>query len=187
MGDKTKSYYISVDQATLLVRKAQINLSVMLGHGLALEKTTAKYPIKRVDVKQHTIGKGVSSKVVTNIRSTSLPSRVVISFVKNSAYDGVLDQKPFNFGHFNLTKLNLMIYGQSSPYYKPLEFNFAKNQYIRGYSSLFENIDKPVFATGNDISREDYPKGYSLFAFDLTPDFCSGDQFNVIKTGNLDV
>ncbi|CAF1054497.1 unnamed protein product, partial [Brachionus calyciflorus] len=127
------SYYISVDQATLLVRKARINPSAMLGHALALEKTTAKYPIKRVVVKQHTIGKRVSSKVITNISSTSLTSRVVIGFVRNSAYDG------------------------------------------------------PVFATGNDISREDYPKGYSLFAFDLTPDLCSCDQFYVIKTGNLDV
>jgi len=33
----------------------------------------------------------------------------------------------------------------------------SENQYIRGYYSLFENIDKPVFATGNDISRLDYP------------------------------
>ena len=187
MGDKASSYSISIDQATLLVRKAQINPSVMLGHAMALEKTTAKYPIKRVVVKQHTIGKGVSSKVITNISQTSLPSRVVVGMVKNSAYDGTLDQNPFNFEHFKLTKLNLMVDGQSSPYYKPLEFNFSKNQYIRGYYSLFENIDKPIFATGNDISREDYPNGYTLFAFDLTPDLCSGEQFNLIKTGNLDV
>ena len=45
----------------LLVRKAQINPSVMLGHAMALENATAKYPIKRVVVKQHTIGQGVSS------------------------------------------------------------------------------------------------------------------------------
>ncbi|CAF1060543.1 unnamed protein product [Brachionus calyciflorus] len=95
---------------------SQIEPFVMLGHALALEKTTAKYPIKRVVVKQHTIGKGVSSKVITNISSTSLPSRVVIGFVKNSAYDGVLDQNPFNFGHCNLTKLNLMADEQSSRY-----------------------------------------------------------------------
>ncbi|CAF0802675.1 unnamed protein product [Brachionus calyciflorus] len=80
-----------------------------------------------------------------------------------------------------------MFDGQSAPYYKPLEFNFAENQYIREYYRLFGNIDKPVFATGNDISRFDYHYGYSLFAFDLTPDLCSGDQFNLIKSGNLDL
>ncbi|CAF1095805.1 unnamed protein product [Brachionus calyciflorus] len=178
---------ISIDSAILLVRKAQINPSVMLGHAMALEKTSAKYPIKRVVVKQHTIGLGVSSKVISNISHSSLPSRVVIGMVTNSAYDGSLTLNAFNFRHFNLSKLNLMVDGQSSPYYKPLKFNFAENQYIRGYYSLFENIDKPVFATGNDISRLDFPNGYSLFAIDLTPDLCSGDQLNLIRSGNLDL
>ena len=187
MGNETGNYSVSVDSAILLVRKAQINPSVMLGHAMALEKTTAKYPIKRVVVKQHTIGLGVSSKVISNISHSSLPSRVVIGMVTNSAYDGSYILNPFNFRHFNLSKLNLMVDGQSAPYYKPLEFNFAENQYIRGYYSLFENIDKPVFATGNDISRLDYPNGYSLFAFDLTPDLCSSDQFNLIRSGNLDL
>ena len=187
MGKDTDNFSVRIDSAILLVRKAQINPSVMLGHAMALEKATAKYPIKRVVVKQHTIGMGVSSKVITNISQTSLPSRVVLGMVTNAAYDGAFNLNPFNFQHFNLAKLNLMVDGQSSPYYKPLEFNFAENQYIRAYYSLFENIDKPIFATGNDISRDEYPNGYSLFAFDLTPDLCSGDQFNLIKTGNLDI
>ena len=187
IGKTGENYSIQIDTAMLLVRKAQINPSVMLGHAMALEKATAKYPIKRVVLKSHTIGTGVSSKVITNISQTSLPSRVVVGMVSNSAYDGTNELNPFNFKHFNLSQLNLMVDGLSAPYYKPLEFNFGDNHYLRGYYSLFENIDKPIFATGNDISREDYPNGYALFAFDLTPDLCSGDQFNLIKTGNLDL
>ena len=38
---------------------------------------------------------------------------------------------------------------------------------------------------GNHISWEDYGKGYTLFAFDLTPDLSDGGHFNVIKQGNL--
>ncbi|CAF1140628.1 unnamed protein product [Brachionus calyciflorus] len=75
----------SLSVAILLIRKAQINPSVMLGHALALEKTTAVYIIKRIVVKQHTIGQRISSQVISNISSKSLPSRVVIGFVKNSA------------------------------------------------------------------------------------------------------
>ncbi|CAF1015615.1 unnamed protein product [Brachionus calyciflorus] len=51
-------------------------------------------------------------------------------------------------------------------------------------SDWFKNV--PSF-TRNDISRLDYPNGYSLFDFDLTPDLCSGDQFNLIRSGNLDL
>ncbi|CAF0802692.1 unnamed protein product [Brachionus calyciflorus] len=101
MGNETSNYSVSVDSAILLVRKAQINPSVMLGHAMALEKTTAKYPIKRVVVKQHTIGLAVSSKVISNISHLSLPSRVVIGMVTNSAYDGSYILNPFNFRYFN--------------------------------------------------------------------------------------
>ena len=36
---------------------------------------------------------------------------------------------------------------------------------------------------GNDISREEYKAGYTLFAYDLTPDMEDGDHNQLIKTG----
>ena len=37
-----------------------------------------------------------------------------------------------------------------------------------------------------DITREDYPGGYALYAFDLTPDMCkSSDYFNTVQRGSL--
>ena len=37
-----------------------------------------------------------------------------------------------------------------------------------------------------DITREDYPGGYALYAFDLTPDMCkSADHFNTVQRGSL--
>jgi hypothetical protein len=38
---------------------------------------------------------------------------------------------------------------------------------------------------GNTISIEDYANGYTLFAFDLTPDMCNSEHVNLIKSGNL--
>jgi len=40
---------------------------------------------------------------------------------------------------------------------------------------------------GNQISREDFVGGYALYAFDLTPDLCEGDHFNLLKQGNVRV
>ncbi len=41
---------------------------------------------------------------------------------------------------------------------------------------------------GLDISREDYPKGYTLYAFDLTPDMCGASPyFNAVQRGSLTV
>ena len=38
---------------------------------------------------------------------------------------------------------------------------------------------------GNQISRDDYSSGYTLYCFNLTPDLSSGKTFNLIKQGNL--
>ena len=39
---------------------------------------------------------------------------------------------------------------------------------------------------GNEIDRTEYQKGYTLFAFDLTPDLSvDGGHFQLVKRGNL--
>ena len=38
---------------------------------------------------------------------------------------------------------------------------------------------------GNQISRDDYAQGYTLFAFNLTPDLDSDDHFTPVRSGPL--
>ena len=71
---------------------------------------------------------------------------------------------------------------------KPLFLNFdaaGGQNVIAGYQSLFSGIGKPSQDTSNQINRSDYGSGYTLFSFDLTPDHCPGDHFELIKRGNL--
>ena len=42
-------FKIRIDEAALFARKAKLNPSVQMGHIKALEKATAKYPVRRVD------------------------------------------------------------------------------------------------------------------------------------------
>ncbi len=51
---------------------------------------------------------------------------------------------------------------------------------------LFSGTGKMYFNTGNNISRQEYPNGYTIYAFDLTPDMCgSSPHFNVVRKVNL--
>lgn len=71
--------------------------------------------------------------------------------------------------------------------HKPFEPNFSKGNTIRSYYSLFQGTEKLGQDRGIDISRGEYSKGYTLFAFDLTPDLCDGGRMNLIHQGNLRV
>lgn len=62
-------------EAELYVRKAKINPSVILGHSQALAVATAKYPIKRVDVKTITIPAGSQTKTMDNLYLGQMPQR----------------------------------------------------------------------------------------------------------------
>lgn len=47
-GTGCAGYDMVIEECLLKVRRVNISQSVMLAHAMALEKTTAKYPIKRV-------------------------------------------------------------------------------------------------------------------------------------------
>lgn len=186
MKDENCNVNVKINKAILYIRKAKINSQVLLAHSLALEKATAKYPIKRVVVSSYTIPENVQDFTSPILTSSILPTRVICGMVDNRAFNGNYKLNPFNFTHFNLRQIILNLDSNSIPYKgKGYEFDFKNNKYVRGYFSLFESIDKPVLMNGNDIFRSEYPNGYCLFAFDISPDLCSSEHFNLLKTGKL--
>ena len=184
-GDATAANYkVIIKKAVLYVRKARINPEVMLAHATVLEKNTAKYPIRRVETKVLTLSTGLKNFIQDNISTGALPNRVVIGLVDSDAYNGLISKNPYNFQHYNLNKIGLSIDGEDAPY-KAIELNFDAGNYIMGYYSLFTGVNKSVTESGNFIDRDDYANGYTLFAFDLTGDLCSGEHFNLVRSGNL--
>ena len=73
--------------------------------------------------------------------------------------------------------------------FKPIQLSFARNpRYIKAYSTLFSGFGQMYSNSGNDISREEFPKGYAIYAFDLTPDMCGSSlRFNDVQRGNFAV
>ena len=90
----------------------------------------------------------------------------------------------YNFKNWGIQEVALHVNGSHAPN-SPIEVDFSSNLYSKALYSLFNGIDKAPLDFGNDISIDDYPNGYTLFAFDLTPDMCPGDHFNLQKTGTL--
>ena len=187
MASGDDMFKIQITEACLYVRKCQLSPSVLLHHAKALETTNVKYPIQRVETKVFSIPSGNLSATQENLFLGQLPRRIIIGMVDTDAYNGSYVKSPFNFKHNNLNFLALFIDGKQVPA-KPLQPNFdvtTGTQYTRCYQTLFEGTGRVDDDAGNTIPLSDYPLGFTLYAFDLTPDLCDGDHLNLRKKGNL--
>ena len=136
------------------------------------------------------LGKQRGQSLIIDTLSGQLPKRVVIAMVDNDAYNGLYEKNPFNFKHHELSSLGVYVNGEPMPA-KPLETKFTQDggqQYIKAYLSLFNGSNSLGHDLGNYISRADFPNGYSIFAFDLTPDLSDGGgHLSLLKKGNLKI
>ncbi len=187
MGDAA-TYQVQISDATLLVRKVKIGPKFLLAHSAVLAHETAKYPITRCETKAVTIPAQVTGKVLDNIFMGQTPHRIVIGLVGNTAFNGSIAHNPFNFDHHNLNFLSLYLNGEQIPT-KPLQPDYANGLYIRSYNSLFSGTGIHYNNDGNDITRANYGQGYTLYAFDLTPDLAGTltTHWSPLRQGSLRV
>lgn len=179
---------IHILDASLLVRRAKISAGLLLSHAKMLSKVTAKYPLTRVEVKTFTIHSGVVGESIDNVILGQIPKRIIVGFVNNKAFNGDRKLNPFNFKNYGINYFSLYVDGTQIPS-RPLQPVFSKEEplYVEAFQTLFSGTGIHFLNEGNSISRDDYSKGYTLFAFDLTPDLsahCAG-HWNLVKHGSL--
>ena len=184
MHDGTENFKIVLEDAYMLIRKVKTSPGVQLGHTQALLTQNAKFPITRKECKAIAVSSNVSTFSMDNIFLGQLPKRVVVGMVDNVAYAGTNTRNPYNFKHMNVNYMQL--YSDGEPVIsKPLQPNIAEGNYLQCYETLFRGFDRLDGSKSSIIKREDWDKGYSLFAFDLTPDYDDDDHYPIIKHGNL--
>ena len=183
------NYKVVIQEATLHVRQVTPTPSALLMHEQLLRTTPAKYPIIRTEVKTFTIPSGNSTFNQQNLFLGQVPRRVCIALTKNEGFSGSYKRNPFNFENFDLSFISLNVNGESLPG-NPLKpkYDTIKGQaYIHAFYNLFESIDSVQLGDGNQLSRSDFPQGYAIYVFDLSPDQTSGNHFNFVENGTVPV
>ena len=189
---------VQLTDVVLKVRKVKVDQSVSDGVERMLKQTPALYPIRRVECKILTIPANQPNTRQDNIFSGIIPNSFMVGLVHVDATTGEYAKNPYNFAHFGVTSVSLTANGQEIPF-KLLTLKYPKDangkidpandtelDFDEAYNTLFSGTGKIYSNAGLDITREDYPGGYALYAFDLTPDMCkSADYFNTVQRGSL--
>ena len=191
---------VQLSHVELKIRKVKLDQTVSDGIERMLKQTPALYPIRRVKCKILTVPQNLPTTRQDNIFSGLIPKTFVVGFMTANAAGGVYGKNPYNFAHFGVTTLSLTANGEEIPF-KQLTLKYPKKpngeidatageddalDFDEAYNTLFSGTGKIYSNAGLDINRDDYPGGYALYAFDLTPDMCKSSQyFNTVQHGSL--
>ena len=191
---------VKLSEVILKIRKVKVDQAVSDGIERMLKQTPALYPICRVECKILTVPSGLPTTRQDNIFSGIIPKTFVVGFVNVDAANGTYWTNPYNFAHFGVTSLSLTANSEEIPF-KQLTLAYPKKpngeidpavdkddqlDFDEAYNTLFSGTGKIYSNAGLDIDRDEYPGGFALYAFDLTPDMCkSSDYFNTVQRGSL--
>ncbi|KAG6934502.1 hypothetical protein G0U57_016943, partial [Chelydra serpentina] len=177
-------FKLRIVSASLFVKKVRVTPSVRLGHAEALLTANAKYPVDRVGMKVFSIPAGSRVSNQENLVLGQLPKMLVLGFVDNDAFRGSYAKNPFHFKHYDINFVALYVDGEQIPT-KPLQPDFEGGRCVRAYMNLVQTAGKHMKDRSLLIDHEEFAQGYTLFAFDLSPDQECADHYSLIKTRNL--
>ena len=100
--DPAGLYIARITEAALFVRLIRLSPIIILAHEKAFSKSTAKYPLTRVEVKAITMHSGIRGETLNNVILVQLPKRIIVVFVENKAFNGDKNFNPYNFKNFNI-------------------------------------------------------------------------------------
>ena len=193
----SKNPKVELTDVVLKIRKVKVDQAIRDSTEILLKQTPAIYPVRRVVCKALTIPANLPNIRLDNIFSGLVPTSFVFGLVDSNAYTGEYGKNPFNFKHYDISTITLSVNGEEIPF-KQLRLKFPNPSdteskkktvdFIQAYNTLFSGTGKMFSNMGLDITRDDYPQGFTLFAFDLTPDMCNtADYFNTVQRGTLSV
>ncbi len=184
MGANAAEFKVVISEIAFEVKKVELDSSVILAHKEVLEKGNyMRFPFTRVVVDSHLVNSGSQSVKLEDLCPVQICKRMIISLVKQSGFEGSNNNNPFYFEHFNCQNISLTLDGNNIPYL-PFEFDFDKNQFLRGYYTLFTGTGNTM--DGNGITTDDYKKGFMMLCLDLSRDGCSiDDHRSLTRRGNL--
>jgi len=182
-GTTTDSYKLEVKHMSLFVKKIEVADSIGMAIESMLQTTSAKYPIKRVQLTTMHITENRRSTPLNSLFSGILPRLIVVAMVEAEAARGSIKKNPFLFKDFGLSEIKITIGNVSVPS-TPCKFAFSNNKLVRGFIQMFDGLNMATDDKGNMINLAQYRNGCTYFVFDLTSDGNDSNTWELIREGS---
>ena len=178
-------YIFKITKCVLSVRRLDVIDSVIAGHIKGMDRYNANYHVRHTDTTTFTIAKGHSNYIKDRLYVSRMPRALIVGLLEHDAFNRNIRKSPFNFHHFNLNKIGLYADGELVPG-QILQPNFKTGQILEAYVNTMKALDYFRTDDSNGLTIEHFKEGYTLYAFDLTPDGNINSSYrNINKGGSL--
>ena len=136
-------------------------------------------------MKTYAVTEGGLTANHQNVFMGQIPKIIIVGMVRSESFNGEVKRNPFYFENNSIDFVALHVNGEqfTSKAFKP---DFAEGLFMRECHFVFADTNMDGDQS-NNIDREDYKLGSTLYAFELTPDQGDSGHSNLIRTGNVDV
>ncbi|MCP4125016.1 MAG: hypothetical protein GY751_25010, partial [Bacteroidetes bacterium] len=130
------TFKVNVHSMSWFVRRVDVLKTLALGLEAQLAREAALYPIRHVMIRTIHIDQGRRETNAIPILGGQIPRRIIVTLVGANAYHGVVTHNPFNFKHYNVTRMVVTAGGVDFPR-NPMTFDFSNKRYTKAYVNLF--------------------------------------------------
>ena len=189
MSDEdNKDYKIEVQDIVFKACMVKVNPGVILGHAKAMETRNALYPYTKYETKSYSVSPDQRTVYLDNLFQGIRPSKLIVAMVTAAAFNGDYKRNPFNFQHFDVSNIALVVDGDTVPG-RPLKLDFAHaaggRQFIEAYVNVYEALGQSGTDFGGGIDPKHYALGHTLFVYSLDPVIRSNKYINLTKHSNV--
>ena len=137
-GSDDTAYKVEIVDSVLKICQVKLKPQVLVAQNEILSKTPALYPIWQSDVQIYNIQQGNYEWGVEDVYRRCIPNSMVLALCSSEAYSGIYTKNSFNFYHYNLNYLEVMVNGMPTPC-EPFKPNFQQNDYSSCYLTLLRS------------------------------------------------
>ena len=174
----TDTYKFKITECTLVMQGVEPTSGTLTAHNKILADSPALFFYSRSNIRTFTVPQNVSTWAVHQLFTDEIPFDMVVGLVDSESYLGSDKKNPFLFGTHNVNFISFAAEGYQAQSY---HVNYDRGQYAAAYRALYQ-ADVGSISPGGVVKYKEFPKGYTLYRFSLSP--MTHEQSNRLRNGN---